>query len=92
MILKPPYHPVDRLCDEFNVSSYNAARGAAYLLEPGFPEPDADPDYLFEKARADAEKARADGEKARADDERQRRERLEAKLRALGIDPEAEPT
>jgi Uma2 family endonuclease len=48
-----------------------------------------------EKKRADAEKLRADEAEQRADeaeqqadDERQRAERLAAKLRALGIDPE----
>ena len=37
------------------------------------------------KARAEAEKTRAEAEKARADAERERAERLEAKLRALGV-------
>lgn len=46
--------------------------------------PDGQPfrTYVQEKARADGEKARADAEQARAD-------RLAAKLRALGLDPDA---
>jgi Uma2 family endonuclease len=39
--------------------------------------------------RADEEKERADMEKGRADEEKQRADRLAARMRALGIDPEA---
>ncbi len=42
-----------------------------------------------EKQRADQEKQRADQEKQRADQEIERRQRLEAQLRALGIEPSA---
>lgn len=42
----------------------------------------------MEKQRADAEKQRADTEKQRADIEKQRAERLAAKLRELGLDPD----
>ena len=41
-----------------------------------------------EKRRADDEKRRADDQKRRADDEKQRAERLAARLRAMGIDPQ----
>ena len=41
-----------------------------------------------ENERADREQQRADHERQRADHERQRAERLEAQLRALGIEPE----
>jgi hypothetical protein len=40
--------------------------------------------------RAEAEKQRAEAEKQRAEAEKQRAERLAARLRALGIDPEAD--
>ncbi len=42
-----------------------------------------------ERKRADAANRRADDERKRADDERKRAEQLAAKLRALGIDPDA---
>jgi hypothetical protein len=42
-----------------------------------------------ERARGDAERERADAERARADAERERAERLVARLRALGVDPDA---
>lgn len=42
-----------------------------------------------ERERADNERTRADNERTRADSERTRAERLAAKLRALGIDPDA---
>ena len=42
-----------------------------------------------ERERADQERERADQERERADQERERAERLAARLRALGIDPEA---
>ncbi|MEW6279051.1 MAG: Uma2 family endonuclease [Candidatus Eremiobacterota bacterium] len=42
-----------------------------------------------EQARADQEQARANHEQARADQEAERRMRLEAKLRALGMDPDS---
>ena len=42
-----------------------------------------------EKARAEQEQARAEREQARAEQEQARAERLAAKLRELGIDPEA---
>ena len=42
----------------------------------------------LERRRADGEKRRADDEKTRADDEKQRAERLAARLRAMGLDPE----
>ncbi|NER79616.1 MAG: Uma2 family endonuclease [Leptolyngbya sp. SIO1D8] len=42
-----------------------------------------------ERQRADGERQRADSERQRAEDERQRAERLAARLRALGVDPEA---
>jgi Uma2 family endonuclease len=42
-----------------------------------------------ERQRADAERQRADAERQRADAERQRAERLAAKFRALGLDPDA---
>ncbi len=41
-----------------------------------------------EKTRAEAEKTRADSEKTRADQEKERAERLAAKLRAMGINPD----
>lgn len=41
-----------------------------------------------ERSRADQERSRADQERSRADQERIRAERLEKKLRDLGIDPE----
>ncbi|MCS6773640.1 MAG: hypothetical protein NZ693_05950, partial [Thermoflexales bacterium] len=40
-----------------------------------------------EHQRAEAERERAEAERQRAEAERQRAERLEAKLRALGVDP-----
>ncbi len=43
-----------------------------------------------EKARAESEKARAESEKARAESERARAEKLAARLRAAGIDPDAD--
>ena len=62
--------------------------------------PDGRPFLIFEEhgpgrrgaetpARADAESQRADAESQRAEAERQRAERLAARLRELGIDPEA---
>jgi Uma2 family endonuclease len=42
--------------------------------------------------RADAERQRADAERQRADAERQRAERLTERLRAMGINPDAEPS
>ena len=39
------------------------------------------------EARVEEERTRADEERARADEERTRAERLEARLRALGVDP-----
>lgn len=41
-----------------------------------------------EKQRADQEKQRADEEKQRADEEMRRRQAMEARLRALGVDPD----
>ncbi len=43
-----------------------------------------------ERQRAEAERQRAEAERQRAEAERQRAERLAARLRALGIDPEAD--
>jgi Uma2 family endonuclease len=43
-----------------------------------------------EKARAETEKARAETEKARADSAEEKLEQLTAKLRALGIEPDAD--
>jgi hypothetical protein len=43
-----------------------------------------------ERLRADQERERAEQERLRTEEQRQRAERLEAKLRALGIDPETE--
>jgi hypothetical protein len=43
-----------------------------------------------ERQRADTERQRADTERQRADTERQRAERLAAKLRAAGLDPDVE--
>jgi Uma2 family endonuclease len=43
-----------------------------------------------ERARAEAERQRAEAERQRAEAERQRAERLAARLRAMGIDPDAE--
>ena len=43
-----------------------------------------------ERERADAERERADAERERADAERERARRLAEKLRAMGIDPDAE--
>jgi Uma2 family endonuclease len=42
--------------------------------------------------RADAERQRADAERQRADAEKQRAERLAERLRAMGINPDAEPS
>jgi Putative restriction endonuclease len=44
-----------------------------------------------ERDRAEKERDRAEKEHERAEKERQRKERLEAQLRALGIEPEPEP-
>jgi len=41
-----------------------------------------------EKQRADQEQARAEQEKQRADQERERSDRLAARLKALGVDPD----
>jgi Uma2 family endonuclease len=43
--------------------------------------------FEAERQRAEAERQRAEAERQRAEAERQRRERLEAQLRGLGIDP-----
>jgi hypothetical protein len=43
-----------------------------------------------EQRRAEAERQRAEAERVRAEAERARAERLAARLRALGIDPDAE--
>lgn len=43
-----------------------------------------------ERRRAEAEQQRAEAERQRAEAERQRAERLAARLRALGIDPDAD--
>jgi hypothetical protein len=43
-----------------------------------------------ERARAEQERARAEQERARAEQERARAERLATRLRALGVDPDAE--
>ena len=43
-----------------------------------------------EKARADTEKARADTAEARATDEKARAERLAARLRAMGVEPDGD--
>jgi Uma2 family endonuclease len=60
--------------------------------------PDGRPFLIFEemaqaaeveRQRAEAERQRAEAERQRAEAERQRAERLAAKLRELGIDPEA---
>jgi hypothetical protein len=44
--------------------------------------------YLTPEERANAEQQRADAEQQRAEAERQQKERLAARLRALGEDPE----
>ena len=44
---------------------------------------------VAERVRADHEKSRADNEKSRADNEKSRADALAARLRALGVDPDA---